>query len=302
MRIAEVAALALWAAAGPVAGQTVLMPGGPPVSAEIAAAFAKVRSGDSGDLMRLAASGHPEAQTYAGLLLAFTGETEEQRRKGCGWLEAASASRSDAMHALGEAYQYGRCGGAIDLDKAIATFRKAGDMGMAKSRCAEGNVLIELGRDQARAVELCQQGAEAGDRDAQTDLGNFYLEGKIVPRDVATARSWYEKAARQGQANASFVLGQIYWNADGVPRDVERAKALWLAAYDGGRADAAFHLGNALWVLSQRGEKTWDPTLLDQAAGWYDKAATAGAPNDRQEAVERRDLARQLAATMRKRR
>src|SRR4029079_11314681 len=123
--------------------------------------------------------------------------------------------------------------------KAIVTFHKAGDMGLFKSRCAEGNVLIELGRDTARAVAVCREGAEAGDPDAQTDLGNFYLQGEIVPRDIAAARGWYEKAAAQNQANAALVLGQIHWNGDGVKKDNAVAAKYWRIAFDHGREDAA---------------------------------------------------------------
>ncbi|MBL8773535.1 MAG: sel1 repeat family protein [Phenylobacterium sp.] len=298
---AAILALALWVAAAPAAAQTSLMAGARPVSAEVDAALARARAGDESSLLRLAEGGAAEAQMFAGLRMAFEPRPAAEAARGCAWLETAAQQRGDAMHFLGEAYQYGKCG-PKDLQKAIATFRKAGDMGIPKSRCAEGNLLLETGGDKARAVQLCREGAEAGDRDAQTDLGNFYLMGEVVAQDVALARSWYEKAAAQRQVNAAFVLGQIYWNADGVPRDVRRARELWLLAYEGGRADATFHLGNAAWVLSQRGEKAWDPSGLDEAAEWYAKAAEAGAPSERKEAAERRDLARQLAGVMRKRR
>jgi uncharacterized protein len=264
--------------------------------------MARSRDGDPAELQRLAGAGRADAQAYVGVGLVFDPKSSAaDKARGCPLLETASATRSDAMHFLAEAYQRGLCG-PKDLEKAAATFRKAGDTGLAKSRCAEGNILLELGRDKARAVALCREGAEKGDADAQTDLGNFYLTGEHVTRDVAAARAWYEKAAVQGQVNAAFVLGQIYWNADGVARDVPKAAELWRQAYDGGRRDAAFHLGNAAWVMSQRGERDHDPAGLDEAAGWYDKAIEALDESDRKVAIERRDLARQAAALMRKKR
>lgn len=270
-----IAAVAVSLAATPAAAQ-MLMPGGQPVSAEVAAAFAKVRTGDRADLMRLAEAGRPDAQTYAGLLLAFTSPSADDQRKGCGWIEAASTSRSDAMHTLAESYQYGRCGGKVDLERAMATFHKAGDMGMAKSRCAEGNLLIQQKRDLPRAVDLCRQGAEGGDADAQTDLGNIYLRGEIVPKDAAAAAGWYERAVALGHRNAAFTLGQMYWYGDGVAKSPLAAERLWKIAYDKGRTDAAVLLGNAAFVRAipkgakdSQAEVALEPLL--EALDWYAK-------------------------------
>lgn len=296
MRLPAALALGLWAAAAPASAQ-VIMRGAPPVRPEVAAALANARSNPS-ELIRLAEIGQDDAMTYAGIMLAFSREDAVDRKKGCDWLEKASATRADAMHALGEAFENGICGGQTDLVRAMTTFRKAGDMGMAKSRCAEGNVLIKLGREQARAVELCREGAQAGDADAQTDLGNFYLEGKVIARDMAQARRWYEKAAAQDQANAAFLLGQIYWNGDGVAKDNAKAAQLWRVAYAQGREDAAFHLGNEAFVRAGRGAGKWDPTGLAEARAWYAKAIDARNPEVAKQALERRDLADQLIGVM----
>jgi TPR repeat protein len=275
------------------------MPGGPTLSAETQAALDKMRRGDGSDLVRLADSGKADAQAYAGVLLAFAPQpSPTSTSRGCAYLETASASRSDAAHFLGEAYQYGKCGGKADLERAAAMFRKAGDMGLAKSRCAEGNVLFQLGRDEARGLALCQEGAEKGDPDAQTDLANFYLLGQHVPKDAVVARGWYEKAAAQKQANAAHVLGQIYWNGDGVKRDIDRAAEFWRIAYDGGREDSAFHLGDVAWLKAGRGKGKWDPAGLAEARDWYAKAVNARNPEIAKEARERRDLADQLIGVM----
>lgn len=273
-------------------------PGAPPISAETAAALRKAGEGSTAELTRLADLGRDDAQVFAGTFLIFGARGyPKDGARGCAYLAKASASRSDAMHLLGECHQYGY-GGQKDAEQAIAAFRMAGAMGSAKSLCAEGNMLIAQGRDTVRAVELCHRGATAGDRDAQTDLANFYLQGRIVARDMAIARRWYEKAAAQGQANAALVLGQIYWNADGVPRDVGRAVALWQVAYEGGREDAAFHLGNAAFLEAGRGTGRWDQAGLAKARDWYAKAVDARNPEVASQARERRELADQLIGVM----
>lgn len=100
--------------------------------------------------------------------------------------------------------------------------------------------------------------AEAGDPDAQFNLGQAYKLGRGVPLDLAMAQSWYRKAAAKGHAQAEdalgltlfqdgkkaealpyleksaardekraqLVLGTMLFNGDGVTRDWPRAYAL----------------------------------------------------------------------------
>jgi len=301
MRRAAVLALGLWVAAATAHAQS-MGPGAPPVSDEVRAAVAQSTAGDPARLTALAAAGKPDAQFFAGIFHIFGARGfAKDGAKGCGYVAAASRVRADAMHILGECYQHGY-GGEKDLEKAAATFAKAGDMGLAKSRCAEGNILIELGREQARAVKLCQAGAEAGDADAQTDTGNFYLQGRFVAKDVVKARGWYEKAAAQGQGNAAFTLGQIYWNGDGVKRDITRAAELWRLAYEKGRLDASLPLGDEAYVRAKRGDKVWDVDGLEEAASWYEKATQLPDASARETAKARLKLVRDLQGVMARRR
>jgi uncharacterized protein len=100
--------------------------------------------------------------------------------------------------------------------------------------------------------------AEAGDPDAQFNLGQAYKLGRGVPLDLAMAQSWYRKAAAKGHAQAEdalgltlfqdgkkaealpyleksaardekraqLVLGTMLFNGDGITRDWPRAYAL----------------------------------------------------------------------------
>ena len=73
--------------------------------------------------------------------------------------------------------------------------------------------------------------ANAGDADAQYNLGASYYIGQGVPQDYAQAAAWYRKAAEQGHADAQFNLGAAYGIGEGVPEDyVESHKWLNLAA------------------------------------------------------------------------
>jgi uncharacterized protein len=116
--------------------------------------------------------------------------------------------------------------------------------------------------------------AEAGNADAQFNLGQAYKLGRGVAANAATAQSWYQKAARQGheqaQVNvglllynggrrqealpwirkavelgdprAQYILGTELFNGDLVGKDWPRAYALMLRAADGGVPPAADNL------------------------------------------------------------
>ena len=61
--------------------------------------------------------------------------------------------------------------------------------------------------------------AEAGDADAQYNLGVMHDYGQGVPQDDAEASRWWRLAADQGHANAQYNLGFMYSNGSGVPQD-----------------------------------------------------------------------------------
>ena len=85
-------------------------------------------------------------------------------------------------------------------------------------------------RTQDDSIEALRTRAEAGDADAQDNLGLRYVNGRGVPQDDAEAVRWYRLAADQGFARAQFNLGVRYATGRGVPQDgIEAYKWLNLA-------------------------------------------------------------------------
>ena len=74
-------------------------------------------------------------------------------------------------------------------------------------------------KDYQRAYREWKAAAEAGQAEAQFDLGVLYAQGRGVRRDLTEAANWYRKSAEQGNAEAEFALGQLYSRGWGVPRD-----------------------------------------------------------------------------------
>ena len=73
--------------------------------------------------------------------------------------------------------------------------------------------------------------ANAGDAEAQFNLGVMYRVGRGVPQDDVEAVSWFRQAADQGYGPAQNILGNAYSFGRGVPQDyVEAHKWRNLAA------------------------------------------------------------------------
>ena len=81
--------------------------------------------------------------------------------------------------------------------------------------------------------------AEAGDADAQTNLGVMYANGDGVPEDYTEAAAWYRKAAEQGHADAQFTLGQMYFTGD----DHAEASTWYRRAAEQDHVEAQYMLG-----------------------------------------------------------
>jgi len=65
--------------------------------------------------------------------------------------------------------------------------------------------------------------ADAGDPDAQDDIGQLFLQARIF----VSAHYWLNLAAKQGHPNSMQVLSGCYARGDGVEKD-ERAALKWL--------------------------------------------------------------------------
>ncbi len=89
-------------------------------------------------------------------------------------------------------------------------------------------------QDLSESLAACQKASDAGDAQAQYELGEFYYEGKNTPRDLNQALSYFEKASLQGHAQAQFKLGTMFFHGEGVPaNNVQAYIVLKMAAVNG---------------------------------------------------------------------
>jgi hypothetical protein len=100
--------------------------------------------------------------------------------------------------------------------------------------------------------ERLLESAQAGDADAQFELGKNYETGRIgLSKDLSRAQYWYRKAADQGDPFAEVSLGILFNFGKGVPRDYVQAY-MWYER-------AAIH--------SKGGDRDSIVELRDQLAG-----------------------------------
>lgn len=80
------------------------------------------------------------------------------------------------------------------------------------------------------ALKVWLPGAEGGDKEAQTNVGEIYERGVGGAPDYKQAAFWYRKAADQGYPRALINLGFLYEQGRGVPQDPVAALKLYRQA------------------------------------------------------------------------
>jgi hypothetical protein len=112
--------------------------------------------------------------------------------------------------------------------------------------------------------------AEAGDADAQNNLGGCYLYGKGVAVDFSQAYMWFTKSAEQGNASGQNGLGCCYHTGEGVAQDHKEAVKWYRKSAEQGDAEAQHNLGGC-YNYGQGVDQDHK-----EAVKWYTKSAEKG--------------------------
>ena len=152
---------------------------------------------------------------------------------------------------------------------ALATVLALAFTPLAAQDFQKGHAAAQAG-DFATALQEWTPLAEAGDANAQYNLGVMYRQGYGVPQDYAEAVRWYRLAADQGYAFAQYNLGNMYRRGDGVPQDYAEAVKWYRLAADQGDAEAQNNLG----LMYELGEGVLQDNVM--AHMWYNIASANG--------------------------
>ena len=145
---------------------------------------------------------------------------------------------------------------------ALPLFTQAGGNSLlipATGRCTLNTVPEQL----QQALASCQQAANAGDAQAQFELGEFFYTGERAPRDFQAALHWYEKASLQGHADAQLRLGTMFFRGEGVKaNNVQAYIVLKMAAVNG--AEDALDMADEVTEQMPRDELEHATQVLGQ--------------------------------------
>jgi len=113
----------------------------------------------------------------------------------------------------------------------IAAPLKASDVSDAISAMRAGNF--------AEAYCVLKPYAEAGDPEAQYNIGWMYLNGYGLMMNDSKALEWWQRSSDQGYTDASFSIAMLYSLGEGqVKKDMDKAIEYYLMAVEDGHEDA----------------------------------------------------------------
>jgi len=129
-----------------------------------------------------------------------------------------------------------QCPNEQDAQRAIELLRRAAISGNGTAQLTLGGLLLNPScpgekRDVVEAEEWLSKAALHGSTEAQMLLGQKYLQGIGVERNLKEALKWLESAAQGGDPWTQSALAHIYWTGgDGVERDGKSAFEWYMRA------------------------------------------------------------------------
>ena len=133
----------------------------------------------------------------------------------------------------------------------------------------DGVAALEAGRYED-ALRMLRPLAEAGNIEAQLNLGALYDIGGGVPKDRAQAAAWYRRAAEGGHAQAAVNLAVMYEAGSGVPQSLAESARWFRKSAELGHVRAQYYYA----LMCEEGNGI--PQDYPEAAKWYRAAADQG--------------------------
>lgn len=96
----------------------------------------------------------------------------------------------------------------------ISSCALANDFGFPPITSCALNVSQEL---RSHAVTQCKVAADAGDKEAQYQLGIYYYDGRLIETNYFESVYWLKKASSQAHVDAQLQLARMYVFGKGVP-------------------------------------------------------------------------------------
>ena len=106
-----------------------------------------------------------------------------------------------------------------------------------------GSCMLNTAPEQlGQALSACREMAQAGNAEAQFELGTFHYngeyKGELRTRDFSQAMQWFEKASLKGHAQAQYYMGLMFYRGEGVPENLVQSFILLKISAINGSDDA----------------------------------------------------------------
>lgn len=146
--------------------------------------------------------------------------------------------------------------------------------------------------DTKTALKLWLPLADAGNADAQVDIGVLHANGEGVPQSYPEALKWYRKAADQRDVFALNNLGLMYMRGQGVAASDRMAVTLYRQAADRNFAPAQFNLAT-MYAQGRGADRD-----KAEAYKWLTLAMAAYGPEDDDKRGDAEDFLARLVKDM----
>lgn len=217
------------------------------------------------------------------------------------YMKAAEQGHADAQFIIGYEFEDGS-GREQSISKAVEWYEKA---------AAQGHEQAQEGVERLGEFLEVEARAEAGDAEAQYELGNAHMDGVLrgiyFSGSYEEAFKWFAKASLQGHVKAQNSLAVMFAEGTGVEQSNKKAIKWYTKAARGGNPLASANLGWAfehadlglpksyskarvLYMQSAEGGDNWGqyylaqlyvagkgvPRSFEKAAQWFEKSAEQG--------------------------
>lgn len=163
-----------------------------------------------------------------------------------------------------------------DYSTAFRHFEDLASKGDPAAQASLGQMFLEglgIEKDVERALELFEASAQRGEPAGMNGLGWLHLHGLGVEQNPETAASWYRRSAEKGDGDGQTLMGWLFQNGLGVEANDREAVAWYRRSAEQGNPAGEAKLG---WMfLNGRGVAT----DLASALLWSQRAAEKGDPS-----------------------
>ncbi|MBW7454298.1 metallophosphoesterase [Paenibacillus sepulcri] len=212
-----------------------------------------------------------DAKTYYGELLIDGEFYDKNPALGLSILhEVSDIGDEYAKRKLGLRYAYGY-GIPKDIRKSTQIFKDLIKLGDRDAAYYLAKLIIEESKDKglvsvSEAFELLEKAETAGSLKAKVYLGELYIDGEFVDKDVKKGINYFNSAIELNDSGAMRELGYRYLNGVGLKRDEDVAVKLLTSSINHGNLLAKTILGHGIVQGKVNKDMTYGITLLEEAA------------------------------------